>query len=234
MTATDIATGDAVTFELVSRPDPKVVVLDEGLESFVVVGTTVTLPALLVTNGLPIEAAAVTYRVVDGGGVLSKETAMTSVTGTSEPVTLTLPERGTTVVEIEAAGYSQVPHIVRMTAAIPPVVFAYPDPCPEYAACPPFDFSFGGGVGAWVTLVIEVRDAVGPLSHVPVEITPFDDAGWLGGGGLSDNDVTDGGTLVTGESGAFSFWWVPSHGGTHTLTLSAPLIENSWTYRATP
>lgn len=233
MTATDIATGDAVTFELVSTPDPRGVLLESGLEPFTTVGATVTLPAMLVTNGLPIEGAAVSYRVVEGEGVLSTASALTDATGTSGPVTLTLPERGATVVEVEAAGYSSNPATVRVTAVVPPVAFAYPDPCPQGAACPPLDFSFDG----WDFLIfqIEVRDAVGPLSYFPVDVTPSDNAGWLGYSlGPSDVDLSEGGTVPTGESGSIAFWWQLSHGGTHTVTLSGPMIENPWTYRATP
>jgi hypothetical protein len=233
LTATDAASGEAVTFELVSTPDPKAVLVGGGFDPVMVVGTTVTLPAMVVTNGLPIEGLAVSYRVLSGGGVLSTETAMTDATGTSEPVTLTLAERGATTVEIEAAGYSAEPASITVRGVIPPVAFAYPDPCPEFATCPAFDFSFDGW--EWLTIALEVRDAVGPLGYFPVDFTTSGDAGWLGYTmGPWDVDLSNGGTVLTGENGSFAFWWMLSHGGTHTITLSGPLIDDPLTYRATP
>ena len=233
LTATDVTTGESVTFELVSTPDPKVVVLDAGLEPVVAVGSTVTLPALRLTNGLPDQGAAVSYRVIAGGGVLSKETAMTDATGTSEPVTLTLAERGTTTVEISAVGYEPVPGDVTVRAVIPPVAFAYPDPCPEFATCPPLEFSYYDGYEMYFE--IEVRDAIGPLVGFPIELTPSGDAGWIGSSSEGYSfDLTYGGDMATGETGVFWFWWLNSHGGTHTFTLSGPLIDTPWTYRATP
>ena len=139
LTATDIATGDAVTFELVSTPDPMAVLVGAGLEPIVAVGSTVTLPALRLTNGLPVEGAAVSYRIVGGGGQLSNEAAMTDATGTSEAVTLTLAERGVTTVEIRAEGY--YPQRVSTTAVVPPVVFALPGGCLDENNCPQFDAS---------------------------------------------------------------------------------------------
>jgi hypothetical protein len=227
LTATDIATGESVTFDLVTTPDPRATLLEADLEPVVAVGDMLTLPALLVTNGWPVAGVPVTYRIVAGTGVLSTETAMTDANGVSEPVTLTLAGRGSTVVQIEAVGYSSTPAAVSMVAVVPPVAFAFPDPCP--AECPAFDFSLND----WGTVLqIEVRDAAGLVSGFPVLVTPVGDPGWVGYSMGSYNvDLSKGGTVVTGENGVFGFWWSASHGGAHILTLSGPMIENAWTFR---
>lgn len=228
MTATRIATGESVTFHLVSTPDPKARVVGAAPGPVAAVGETVPLPGLLLTNGLPVEGAAVSYRLVEGDGVLSTETALTDATGTSEPVTLTLGERSMVVVEFEAAGYSSVTTTVTVLAVVPPVVFAYPEPC--RLDCPPFDFTFN----EWgANLEIEVRDAVGRVRFFPVTLTPTGDAGWLVTL-VGEVDLRAGGTVLTDGNGVFGVWWAATHSGTHSITLSGPLIENGWTYQGTP
>lgn len=238
LTATDVASGRSVRYQLVGTVHGNAYTLDETF-NFGILGQPLALPRLYVVDSGPVSGALVRYRIVAGDGQLSSAEAHTGADGWTNPVTLITSARGSTQYEAVAVGYSQSPVAGTVATVVPPLTFEYAGPC--YPGCPAsFDFIWPlagvAGSGMDAPFQIRVRDAEGSVPSFRVDLSGAG-AFYQAIGAWGDYEwyqIPSEHPLTTADDGvAYFSWRLPAKAGTYSFRLSNPMIAAPWTYTAT-